>query len=63
MVVQSLLPRPISDHHLVLSNRRGIRGGLISFRFENMWLRVEGFKELVKERYVGFRVVDSFCYI
>ena len=49
-VSQCLLPRPTSDHFLVL-----LEGGRrrttcpAPFRFENMWLKEEGFKDLIKE--------------
>ena len=33
------------------------------FKFENMWLKVEGFKELVRNQWEGYSVKGSFCHI
>ena len=49
-VVQTNWPRPTSDHSLILLDVGGINRGPFPFRFENMWLKVEGFKELLKFR-------------
>ena len=39
-VVQSMMPRPISDHFLVLLEGGGLaESGPLPFRFENMWLK------------------------
>ena len=46
-MVQSLLPRPASDHNPIMLDGSGVRRGLTPFRFVNMWLKVNGFKELL----------------
>ena len=52
-VFQSRLPQPISDHFPVLLVGGGIRRGPSPFRFENMWLKVEGFKDLIRSWWRG----------
>ena len=47
-VTQSRLSRPISDHFPIVLEGGGIRRGPTPFRFENMWLKVERFKDLVR---------------
>ncbi|RVW33902.1 hypothetical protein CK203_082918 [Vitis vinifera] len=51
---QCRLPRPVSDHFpITLVGVGGIRRGPTPFRFENMWLKVEGFKDLVHSWWQG----------
>ncbi|RVX03380.1 DEAD-box ATP-dependent RNA helicase 28 [Vitis vinifera] len=47
-VVQSRLPRPTLDHFPILLMGGGLRRGPSPFRFENMWLKVDGFKDLLR---------------
>ncbi|RVW57235.1 hypothetical protein CK203_099693 [Vitis vinifera] len=55
-VVQSRLPRPTSNHFPILLMGGGLRRGPSPFRFENMWLKVDGFKDLLREWWQGFEV-------
>lgn len=47
-VVQSILPRPVFYHSPILLDGGGLRIGPSLFRFENMWLKEEGFKDLLR---------------
>ncbi|RVW16447.1 Transposon TX1 uncharacterized 149 kDa protein [Vitis vinifera] len=51
--VQCRLPRPTSDHFPILLKGGGMSRGPSPFRFENMWLKVDGFKELLREWWQG----------
>ena len=53
---QCVLPRPIFDHFPILLDGGGLRRDPSPFRFENMWLKVKGFKDLLKSWWEG----DSF---
>ena len=47
--MQFLLTKPVSDHCPILLDCGWMRTGKNPFGFENMWLRVEGFMDKVKE--------------
>ena len=46
-VTQRVLTRPISNHFPILVEAEGIFRGKSPFRFENMWLKLDGFKDRV----------------
>ena len=46
-MTQRGLLRPISDHFPILVETGGILWGKSPFRFENMWLKSEGYKDRV----------------
>jgi hypothetical protein len=47
-LLQKSLPRLFSNHFPILLDRGGIPGAKIYFKFENIWLKSEGFVDRVK---------------
>ena len=62
-VVQCMLLRHVSDHFSIFLDGGGMRLGLTPFRFENMWLKVEGFKELLKSWWQNLNFCGTHSYI
>jgi hypothetical protein len=47
-LLQKRMPRLCSDHFPILLDCEGIKGGARPFKFENMWLKADGFVEKVR---------------
>ena len=62
-VTQRRLPRPVSDHFPIMLDSDGIRTGLTPFRFELMWLKYEGFKDILKGWWQNLHFYGSFDFI
>ena len=62
-VIQRRLPRPVSDHFPIMLDSEGVRLGLTPFRFELMWLKHEGFKEILKGWWQDLQFHGSFSFI
>ena len=62
-VVQCVLPNPVSDHFPILLNGRRVRRGPMSFRFENMWLKKECFKDKVQVWWEGLSFSGSTSFV
>ena len=61
-MVQSLLPRPASDHNPIMLDGSSVRRGLTPFRFVNMWLKVNGFKELLSGNWGEMQMSGSASF-
>ena len=62
-VAQRSLPRPISNHFPLLLDSDGVRSSPSPFRFELMWLKFKGFRELLKGWWQILKFHGSFSYI
>ena len=62
-VTQRRLPRPVSDHFPILLDSDEVRTGPAPFWFELMWLKYEGFKDILKGWWQNLHFYGSFSYI
>ena len=53
-VSQRVLPRVVSDHCPLLVVAGSVNKGRSAFKFENMWLKEEGFVERVRQWWNGY---------
>ena len=62
-ITQSALPRMVFDHNPIVLEARGFSSGKNPFRFENLWLKIDGFKDLVRSWWNGYSVegYSSHC--
>ena len=61
--IQRRLPRPLSDHFPICLEKGSFQRGRIPFKFENMWLQVEGFGDLIKRWWEETRVEGYASYV
>ena len=62
-VIQRTLPRPVSDHCPVMLDSDGVKSEPSPFRFENMWLKFEGFKDLLRGWWQSLHFSGSFSFV
>ena len=62
-MVQLKLLRPTFDHAPLLLDCGGMRRGPTPFHFKNMWLKVEGFQDMLEGWWQGLSFRGSASYI
>ena len=61
--MQYTLPRPTSDHSPILLEGGTWLNGPSPFRVDNMWLKEEGFKELIKGWWQSFEFRGTSSFV
>ena len=61
--MQSVLPRPISDHFPIFLEEGDMKRRLSPFRFENMWLEEEEFKDQMKMWWGSFNFTRTSSFV
>ncbi|RVW42423.1 Transposon TX1 uncharacterized 149 kDa protein [Vitis vinifera] len=56
--IQGVLARPVSNHSPIILDGGRMRRGPTPFRFENMWLKEEGFKEIKVKKQEAWNSLD-----
>ena len=62
-LIQKRLPRLLSDHFPICLETAHLERGKAPFRFENMWLRSEGFSDVIKQWWGEARVYGFASYV
>ena len=62
-VPQRVLPRVVSNHCPLLVVASCVKKGRSAFKFENMWLKEEGFVERVRQWWNGYCFLGSPSFI
>jgi hypothetical protein len=57
-MIRHCLPQPLSDDFPILLDR-----GSRYFKFENTWLKVEGFVDLVKQSWNSYQCLDNPSFV
>ncbi|RVW86689.1 hypothetical protein CK203_039833 [Vitis vinifera] len=60
---KTVLARLVLDHFSILLDGGGLRKGPTSFKFENMWLKEEGFKSVLRMWWEGLNFSGSASFI
>jgi len=58
-----MLPRIGSDHNPIMLECEDLNLKKSYFKFEQLWLRVEGFSDKVKEWWESFNIIGTSPYV
>ena len=62
-MIQSTLLRLVADHYSVLLDSKGINSGPMPFRFEIMWLKFDGLKDLLRGWWKSLHFSGSCSFV